>query len=71
MHLSNMENIVSTTEVADLLSVRPNRVAVWLHRKKMPMPKKYLNNGKTPLWYSEDIINWASATGKMPIKKFR
>ena len=39
--------------------------------KKMPMPKKYLNNGKTPLWYSEDIINWASATGKMPIKKFR
>lgn len=66
-----MEDVISTTEVADILSVRPNRIAVWLHRKKMPMPSKYVNNGKTPLWYKNDILKWAKATGKMPITKFR
>jgi len=66
-----MDNIVSTTAVAELLNVKPNLISVWLHRKQMPIPQKYLNNQKTPLWYREDILQWAKATGKMPITKFR
>ena len=66
-----MENIISTTEVAELLAVNPNLISVWLHRKQMPVPVKYLNNNKTPLWYKEDILKWAKATGKMPITTFR
>ena len=65
-----MENIVSIAEVAQLLTVKPNTVSVWLHRKQMPQPLKYVNQ-KTPLWYKEDILKWAKATGKMPITKFR
>ena len=47
--MSEQKDIVSTSEVADMLNVRPNRVAVWLHRKKMPQPFMTVNNGTTPL----------------------
>ena len=67
--MNEQKEIVSTSEVADMLNVRPNRVAVWLHRKKMPQPFMTVNNGTTPLWYKEDVLQWAKFTGKMPITR--
>ena len=61
-----LDNLCGINEVAELLDVTPNQVSVWAYRKKLPLPDVLLNNGKTQIWLRENILSWASDTGRLP-----
>tara|TARA_R100001460_G_scaffold62858_1_gene103078 strand:+ start:989 stop:1234 length:246 start_codon:yes stop_codon:yes gene_type:complete len=61
-----LDSLCGINEVAELLDVTPNQVSVWAYRNKLPIPDVLLNNGKTAIWIRENILSWASDTGRLP-----
>ena len=57
---------LGVSEVAIVLSVKPDTVSSWQLRKIMPVPDAIINDGRTRLWRMETILDWASATGRNP-----
>lgn len=59
-----LRGLVGPHEVAAMLGVAPNTVAVWRYRRLMPDPAGTLSG--TPLWRSADVARWARRTGRLP-----
>lgn len=57
---------LGVSEVAIVLSVKPDTVSSWQIRNIMPVPDTLINKGRTRLWRMETILDWASATGRNP-----
>lgn len=55
---------LGVSEVAIVLSVKPDTVSSWQIRKQMPIPDSLINDGRTRLWRMQTILDWASATGR-------
>jgi hypothetical protein len=49
-------DLVGVTEVAALAGVKPNTVAVWAKRGKLPAPAAELQAGR--IWHRADIVRW-------------
>lgn len=58
------EDPVGVNEIAELLNVETTTVSSWRQRHVMPKPDKMINAGKTPIWKTSAIIDWANATGR-------
>ncbi len=58
------EDPVGVNEIANLLNVETTTVSSWRQRHVMPKPDKMINKGKTPIWKTSTIIDWANATGR-------
>ena len=55
---------LGVSEVAIILSVKPDTVSSWQIRKMMPVPDALINDGRTRLWRTQTVLDWASATGR-------
>jgi len=55
---------LGVSEVAIVLSVKPDTVSSWQIRKMMPVPDALINDGRTRLWRTQTVLDWASATGR-------
>ena len=55
---------LGVSEVAIVLSVKPDTVSSWQIRKIMPIPDALINDGRTRLWRVKTVLDWASATGR-------
>ena len=49
-------DLVGVSEVADMAGVKPNTVAVWTKRGKLPAPAAELQAGR--IWHRADIVRW-------------
>ena len=56
-------DIVGPGEVAELLGVKVQTVAMWQLRKVLPMPSRVIS--RIPLWSRSEILDWAAETGRL------
>lgn len=62
----DVTELMGPDEVADLLQVQRNTIAVWRHRGLMPAPAVVLSS--LPIWRRGDILEWAERTGRLVVK---
>lgn len=55
-HVGKPDDLLTASEVADLLGVQLNTVTAWKARKQMPPPDQQY--GRTPLWRRASIEAW-------------
>ena len=59
------EDPVGIYEIAKMLNFKESTVSSWRQRHQMPKPDKLVNNGKTPLWKTKTILDWAKNTNRL------
>ena len=59
------EDPVGIYEIAKMLNFKESTVSSWRKRHQMPKPDKLVNGGKTPLWKTKTILDWASNTNRL------
>jgi len=59
------EDPVGIYEIAKMLNFKESTVSSWRQRHQMPKPDKVVNGGKTPLWKTKTILDWASNTNRL------
>lgn len=61
--------LVSLTEIAELLNVKPQTVRMWRYRGEElrdPMPPaEWTVSGSVPVWREETILAWARESGRL------
>lgn len=57
-------DLAGTEEIAELLHVERRTVNVWKQRGRLPDPYAVISG--TPIWLRDQIIEWATETGRMP-----
>lgn len=55
---------LGVTEIAQVLGVKKATVSQWLQRNILPKPDASVNGGRTKIWKTKNIIDWANATGR-------
>ena len=55
---------LGVSEVAIVLSVKPDTVSSWQIRKIMPIPDALINDGRTRLWRVKTVLDWSSETSR-------
>jgi uncharacterized protein YjcR len=60
---------LGVNEIAEVLGVKPSTVSQWQQRYVLPKPDASINKGRTKLWKTKTIIDWANATGRNNSRK--
>ena len=61
----NISNPINLSEIAKMLNFKESTVSSWRQRHQMPKPDKLVNGGKTPLWKTKTVLDWASNTNRL------
>ena len=56
---------VGIYEIAQMLNFKESTVSSWRQRHQMPKPDKLVNGGKTPLWKTKTVLDWATNTNRL------
>ena len=56
---------VGIYEIAKMLNFKESTVSSWRQRHQMPKPDKLVNGGKTTLWKTKTILDWAGNTNRL------
>lgn len=55
---------LGVNEIGEVLGVKPATVSQWQQRNVLPLPDASINKGRTKLWKTKTVIDWANATGR-------